>query len=46
MVRISVLGDCLKSINNAESRGKRQVRTGFNLGVAVAKRDHFFSLGL
>jgi len=25
MVRISVLGDCLKSVNNAESRGKRQV---------------------
>ncbi|KAK9703430.1 40S ribosomal protein S22 [Basidiobolus ranarum] len=25
MVRISVLNDCLKNINNAEKRGKRQV---------------------
>ncbi|PVV02075.1 hypothetical protein BB560_003482 [Smittium megazygosporum] len=25
MVRISVLNDCLRSINNAEKRGKRQV---------------------
>lgn len=25
MVRVSVLNDCLNSINNAERRGKRQV---------------------